>query len=160
MESTVKILKQYGALAVIAVKNDLQKVSATGKTAASIRFTVTSPSESVDKLTIYGRAFTPAIETGRGPRKNSQQSDFEDNLKEWVKIRFGGLDPKKQERLAKFLRWKINKEGDKTHKEGGKEVYSQSLYRAVDEAKAAIRKDFRINFSNFVKNSAHGINNS
>lgn len=160
MESTVKILKQYGALAVIAIRNDLQKVSATGKTARSIRFEVTSPTDVVDKLTIYGRPFTPTIETGRGPRKDSKQSDFEENLLEWVKIRFGSLDKVKQVRLAKFLRWKINKEGDKTHRMGGKEVYTQSLYKAVDEAKAAIRKDFRINFSNFVKNSLHGTNNS
>lgn len=157
MQSIVNILNAYGLLTVEAIKKDLDKVTATGKTKQSIRFTVTSEGP-VDRLIIYGRPHTDVIETGRGPRKSSTESGFEDNLLQWVKIRFPGEPPKKQLALAKYFRWKINKEGDKTFKLGGKQVYSDTIEKAVKEIKAAVLKDFRINFSNFVKSTLSGNN--
>lgn len=159
MQSTVNILKAYGAVAVQAIKQDLEKVKATGKTQASIRFDVKSEG-ATDTLFIYGRPFTPAVETGRGPRKSSELGNFQDNMLEWVRIRFPGLDNKKQIRLAKFFRWKINKQGDKTHRQGGREVYSHTLDKVTEEIKMEVKKDFRINFSNFIKNSLRGSNAS
>lgn len=159
MQSIVNILNAYGLLTVEAIKNDIDKVTATGKTKRSIRFKVTSEG-TVDRLIIYGRPFTDVIETGRGPRKASAKSDFEDNLIEWVRIRFPSESGKKQLALARFFRWKINKEGDRTYKLGGKQIYSDTIEKAVKEIKAAAIKDFRINFSNFVKSTLSGNNTS
>lgn len=160
MESTVAILNTIGASTVQAVKGDLQALSATGKTVRSVRYQVSSPSPSIDRLVIYARAFTQVLESGRGPRKSSQESNFQDNMDEWVNIRFPSLPDKKKKQLAKYLRWKINKQGDKTHRQGGKQVYSQTLIKAAEAIRAAVTKDFKIKFSNFVKNAAHGNNSS
>lgn len=152
MESTVKILNTYGAIGVEAIKNDIDKVSVSGKSRDKTRFEVKSNGD-VDTLTIFGPTY---IETGRGPRKSSENSGFLDNLDKWVQETFPGESPVKQRQLAKFFRWRINKEGDETYKKGGRIVYSPTVNKLVEEIKVEVRKDFKINFSNMIKNVFHG----
>lgn len=161
MESIRNILNNYGIFGVQMLKANIEKVSATGKTAASINFEVTSKNDS-DTLTIYGREFLSAIETGRGPRKNSQQGNFQDNLEEWMQARGIGsdLDDKGRKRLAAFFRWKINKEGDKTYKEGGRDVYSNDLEKYIASLKEALVKDFRLTFRNNLTSALRGPDNT
>jgi len=157
MESTTKLLDAYGKIAVEALKQDVQKVSATGQTADSIHYTVTS-GQTTDRLQIFGRAFFSTLETGRGPRKSSQQGDFQDNMLEYMKARGIGadLDEKKRKQLARFFTWKINKEGDQTFKSGGRIVYSPTLTKLVDELKQAVLKDFKGNVIREIKETFKG----
>ena len=157
MEFVIKTFRAFGPVVVEAVKQAISVVSVSGKSAEKVRFEVKSPTKEVDRLTIFGPGY---IETGRGPRKSSEESGFEDNLYEWIQAKFPGISPVQQKKLSKFLRWKINKEGDKTYKEGGRQVYSQVLTKATDDIKRAVVKEYRINFSKFVKNAFHGSNDS
>jgi hypothetical protein len=143
MKNVTQTLAEYGAAAITALKADLSRINATGETADSLRFEVKSDDDT-DKLVIYAREFFSAIETGRGPRKSSQDGGFKDSMLEYMKARGIGseLDPKKREQLAKFLVWKINKEGDKTFKQGGRIVYTPTINKLVDELKKELRKDY------------------
>lgn len=143
------VLTKYGIIGVQALKQDVQKVSATGETEDSIRFEV-SQEGTLTTLFILARAFFSTLETGRGPRKSSEQGDFLDNMWEYVQARGIGADlpEKKRRQLARFLTLKINREGDKTFKQGGRIVYSPTLTKLIDEIRAAVKKDL---FGMYVK---------
>lgn len=137
-----QVLDNYGKLGVAALKQDVDKVSATGKTAASIRYEVVQK-DTMQSLVIYGRQFFKALETGRGPRKSNQYQEFDVSMYEYMQARGIGSDlpEKKRKQLARFLAWKINKEGDKTYKAGGRIVYSPTLTRIIKELTEAVKKD-------------------
>lgn len=137
-----QVLDNYGNLGVAALKQDVDKVSATGKTAASIRYEVVQK-DTMQSLVIYGRQFFKALETGRGPRKSNQYQEFDVSMYEYMQARGIGSDlpEKKRKQLARFLAWKINKEGDKTYKAGGRIVYSPTLTRIIEELTEAVKKD-------------------
>lgn len=140
--NVMAILIQYGQLGVEALKADVQKVSATGETADSLRFEVTGK-DTVISLKIIARAFFEALETGRGPRKSGQYGEFDIKMYEYMQARGIGSDlpEKKRRQLAKFLTYKINKEGDSVYKAGGRIVYSPTLQRIIEELTNAIKKD-------------------
>lgn len=152
-QSIVNRLTDYGKLGVLALRTDVQKVSATGKTADSIRFEVSAESDGTVTLRFLGRAFFKALETGRGPRKSSTYQQYDISLQEYLEAK--GLPSKisktgvKYFRLgeywfsAKSLAWKINKEGDSVYKKGGRIVYSPTLTKLVSELKRAITQDFK-----------------
>ena len=133
-------LKEYGTKGEEVLRTSIAHLRATGSTEESIRSEVTPTS-----LSLFGRGFFSTLETGRGPRKSSQPGDFQDNMLAYMRARGigSGLSDKKKKQLARFLTWKINKEGDKTHKAGGRQVYSQALNKFVDELKEAVKKDLR-----------------
>lgn len=110
---------------------------ATGKTAASIRYEVYP-----NRLVIFARAFFAALETGRGPRVGTEYQNFDDNLLEWMKAKGIGADlsEKKRKQLARFLSYKINKDGDKTFRRGGRSVYSQAVDKFLKELSNEIIK--------------------
>ncbi len=157
MESTHAILDKYGKIGVEALKQDVQKVSATGETADSIRYEVSGSAET-DRLQIFARAFFSTLETGRGPRKSSEQGNFQDNMLEYMKSRGIGsdLDEKKRKQLARFFTWKINKEGDQTFKSGGRIVYSPTLTKLVAELRTAVLKDFKRHTITVIKEAFKG----
>jgi len=138
----VEILDTYGKIAVESLKQDVEKVSATHKTSASIHYEVKKEG-TAQSLLIYGRKFFKALETGRGPRKNNEYQQYDVSMYEYMQARGIGADlpEKKRKQLARFLAWKINKEGDKTFKTGGRQVYSDNLNRIVQELIAAVKKD-------------------
>ena len=148
-------LTAYGALGVELLQNAVPK--ATGKTAQSIRYVVYP-----NRLVILARAFFETLETGRGPRKDSTYSGFDKSLLDWMAARGIGseLDEKKKKQLARFLSYKINKEGDKTFRQGGKTVYSQILAKFVDELKKEIIAIKNKEYSDFMvkefKIAVHG----
>lgn len=141
------ILNQYGQIGVEALKEDVSKVSATGKTERSIRYEVEQKG-TISVLRFIGREFFQTLETGRGPRKSSTYGEFDVSMYEYLQARGIGADlsEKKRKQLARFLTWKINKEGDKTFKMGGRIVYSPTLSKLADELKAALAKDIRLYF--------------
>lgn len=135
-----EILAAYGELGVQLLKQKVAPYSATGKTVNSIRF------ESDDnRLVIYGRGYFKALETGRGPRKSTEQGDFLDNMLDFMKAKGIGseLSDKKRKQLARFLTLKINREGDKLFKKGGRIVYSDVMDKFKDDLKEALKKQFK-----------------
>lgn len=147
------ILNKYGLIGVEALKQDVQKVSATRKTEQSIRYEV-KLKDLITSLTFYGRQFFSTLETGRGPRKSSTYGGFDDSLLEYMKARGIGADlsEKKRKNLAKFIALKINREGDQTFKKGGRIVYSQTLTKLVDELTKAVKDDIRVYYAKRIVN--------
>jgi hypothetical protein len=158
----VNRLTEFGKLGVLALRTDVQEVSATGKTADSIRFEISVESDGTIVLRYLARAFFKALETGRGPRKSSEYQQYDVSLEEWLESR--GLPSKTSKSgvkyfklgehwfSAKSLAWKINKEGDAIYKKGGRIVYSPTLTKLADEIKRAIISDFtRFIISEIVK---------
>lgn len=143
------VLTRYGIIGVQALKQDVQKVSATGGTAESIRFEV-EQNGFTTTLYILARAFFSTLETGRGPRRSDQEGNFKDNMWEYMQARGIGADlpEKKRRQLARFLVLKINREGDNTFKQGGRIVYSPTLTKLINEIRAAVKKDL---FGMYVK---------
>jgi hypothetical protein len=130
------ILKEQVGIGVDIVKQAVSKDSATGKTANSIE-----GKSDDNSLQILGRAFIEALETGRGPRKSSDDGGFKDSMLEYMKARgIGlGLSEKKRENLAKFLVLKINREGDQLYKMGGgRDVYSTALAKFAENLEKVV----------------------
>lgn len=152
MELIKNTLNNYGILGAELLKAAIQPLSATGKTVRSIGYSVTSKNDN-DTLVIFGREFIATLESGRGPRKSGQQGNFLGNMLEYMAARGIGSDlsDKKKKQLARFLTWKINKEGDKTFKQGGRQVYSNDLNKFIDQLHAALVKDFHVTFRNNLK---------
>lgn len=138
-----EILEAYGPIGVEVIRSSIPRV--TGKTAASVRYEV-----DINRLTIFGRAFFRALETGRSPRQSATNGGFKDNLEDWLKAK--GFATKRTKtgtvyyRLgdqwfsAKSLAWKINKEGDKTFRKGGKDVYFSQVEKFLAELTDKITK--------------------
>ena len=143
-----EILDAYGKIGVEVLRQQVSTISATSKTANSIRYEVTE-----DRLKIFGRKFFETIETGRGPRKSSTYGGFDESMYEYMQAKGIGSDlpEKKRRQLAKFLAYKINKEGDQTYKHGGRQVYSEALAKIVEELKKALIADFKKSFITLLK---------
>lgn len=139
-----QILNTYGKLGVESIKADVSRYSATGQTAQSVKYVVLKQAETYT-LRFLGRKFFKALETGRGPRKGTTYQEFDLNILEYMKIRGIGSDlpEKKRAQLARFIAYKINKEGDSVFKKGGRQVYSDNLLKLVSELKKALAKDLK-----------------
>lgn len=146
---TVKeILNAYGQIGVARVKQLLEQVRATGKTINSVKYEVIEKG-SFERLVIKARPFTSAIETGVSPTKKGVHPDMIQSLTEYAQAR-GMENPKS---AAWAIAKTIQKEGDKTYKRGGRDVYSSGVIELVDEIKKAIRKEFRIKATSMIKNT-------
>ena len=152
-------LEAYGRAGVQLLRGVVPR--ATGKTAQSIRYEVLP-----NRLLIYARAFFEALETGRGPRKSSEYGGFDESLYEWMKAKGVGaeLNEKKRKQLARFLAYKINKDGDKTFKQGGKSVYSQVMAQFIEELQKEVfkvlSKEYTDKMFKMTKEAVHGTINS
>jgi hypothetical protein len=146
-DQLVQTLTEYGKLGEMALRTDVQKVSATGKTADSIRFEISIDSNGIT-LRFIGRQFFKALETGRGPRKSSTYQKYDVSLLEYMEARgmLSGLTQKQKESKAKSLAWYINKHGDSTYRKGGRIVYSPTITKLVSELKRAVTQDFKKSF--------------
>ena len=151
-EQLIKTLTEYGKLGVMALRQDVQKVSATGKTADSIRFEISKHANGDITLSILARQYFKTLETGRGPRKSSEYGQFDISLEEYLQAK--GVPQRTSKSgvkyfklgdswmSAKSLAYKINKEGDRVYKQGGREVYSDTLAKLVSELKRAITQEY------------------
>lgn len=133
----VQLLTVMGAVGEQVVKDEIDKVSATHKTVESIRSEVTE-TDTVTKLQIFAREFTSLLEKGIKPSGKNPPPEMIEMLTEYAKSR-GMSDP---EKAAWGIAKTILKEGDRTHKQGGREVYSQELNKFVEEVTAAVQKEF------------------
>jgi len=154
MKSTLTILNNYGRIGVELLKFAVEKVTATGKTSKSIHFETDSNNET-DRLTFFAREFFGTLESGRGPRKSSGYGKFDKSLLEYLEARglVSGLTQKQKESKAKSLAWYINKHGDKTYRDGGREVYSKQLDKLVEEMTKVITKDTKDLYIKEIRNA-------
>lgn len=153
-----KVLNDYGFIGTELLRNAIRPHTATGKTEASIKFEVKANAKG-ETLVLKTRKFFSTLETGRGPRKSFQKSKFLDNMLEWMTARGIGndMDQKKKLQLAKFLVYKINKDGDQTFQHGGHDVYSKQLAKFTKELKSAVKKDFILSYrANLKLTNIHG----
>ena len=138
METTKEILNRYGETMVLLLRGLIAPYSATGKTVRSIRYRVVGDNDT-ESLLIFARPFLKTLETGRGPRKSTQPSGLEDKMLEYMRAR--GIDKgseKKNKQFARFLAYRMNKEGDNTFKSGGREIFSGQLKIVTDSMKMVI----------------------
>jgi len=138
----IQLFNKFGKVGVEAIKHDIEKVSATHETEQSIRYE-TKQSKAITSLKFIGRKFLSTLETGRGPRQSSKDSNFKDSMLKYMKARGIGsdLNEKQKKNLARFLVLKINKEGDSVYKKGGRVVYSKTLERISDELSIAAKEE-------------------
>lgn len=149
-------LKSYGVIGVEVLKQAIQKVEATGKTANSIRYEVTTTDDK-DQLLLIGRAFFELIEKGRRPTNKGPSPDMIEFLTDYARAR--GMS--KPESAAWAIAKTINKEGDKTYRAGGRLVYSPELIKFVEELKSVITKEVSKGFLTQVKGAfKSGSNNT
>lgn len=144
--NVTQILTTYGALGVEVLKQAIAQVEATGKTAQSIRFEVES-SDTKDRLLLIGRAFFELIEKGIRPSGKNPSPEMIKFLTEYAQAR--GMDNPKS--AAWGIAKTILKEGDKTHKAGGRLVYSPELVKFVEELKEVLTKEFKKGFVTQIK---------
>jgi len=142
------ILNKYGQVGVQLLKNAISGLKATGKTEQSLRYEVIQE-PGVSTLTIYGREFFKALETGRGPAERSGPPGFPERLEEYMQAR--GFPSKTSKKGVKYWRigdnwysgkslaYKINTQGDRTYRTGGRQVYSDDLSKFVEELKQVVR---------------------
>lgn len=156
--SVLSVLTKGGQAGVEALKQAVRPYSATGETEDSIRFEIVQTGTKIT-LRFLARKFFSALETGRGPRKSSTYQEYDLSILEYMKARGIGSDltDKKRKQLAKFIAYKINKEGDATFKKGGRIVYSPTITKLIAELTQAVKKDL-IGF--IVKDIVNGSNST
>ena len=143
--------QKYGTVAVRIVQTALEQVRASGKTIQSVK-AIISEDKGVDRFQIVARPYTNRIEQGIGPTTKGPSREMIKSLTEYAQAR--GMD--KPESAAWGLAKKIQKEGDRTFKKGGRIVYSDDVDKLVKEITNDIKKEVRIKFTRTIKNSFDG----
>lgn len=117
------ILNQEGQDMVDEIRENLAATgsNASGKTSESIRYEVEIEGKKA-ALSLFGRGYIMSVETGRGPRQSSKESNFLDGMKDWMKIKGigSGLTQKKFDQLARFFTFRQNKLGSLLFRRGGR----------------------------------------
>jgi len=120
----------------------------TGKTLSSYSYTVNGFHGYLE-----GAAYVGTLERGRGPAKKvgNNKTEFLDNLKQWIEAR--GLDyggsPEGLERLAKFLKWYINKNGNKLFRSGKHEdIFTTPMNDFIERVYKRISDVFTLEVEN------------
>jgi hypothetical protein len=123
------ILTQYGQSTTDQIKVDIPKK--TGKTAASVRFTVREEGSKAI-LSITGRPYFMAVQTGRKPTPDKKpSSSFVQNIKDWLQVQG------KEQGPAYAIARSINQKGTKLWQQGGNtlisDIVSQSLIDKISQ---------------------------
>lgn len=150
------ILDDFGQKAVNLLKEKIAPYRATGKTEQSIRYEA-KQGDGEYVITVYGRKYFFALETGRGPRENTEYKKFDQSLEEWMQVKgFASKTSKTgvtyyrigdQWYSGKSLAWKINKQGDKTYREGGREIFSEALKEFEQNVRQEVINKIRDGFN-------------
>jgi len=154
--SLVQILSSHGQAVVKDIRANLAATgtNATGKTSNSIQYEVTEQG-SITTLLVYGRPFVMTVETGRGPRRSSENQNVRQRILEWMEAKGVGanMDQVKKEALANFLTWRINQEGTELHKKGGrKDIISNVVdQRLIDDIMSEVLSRFSNAYMDNVK---------
>lgn len=131
--SLVSILTTYGQIGVDTLRDAVAPLNATRKTLESIRFEIRGLN-----LLFYAREFFRLLESGRRPTSKNPSPEMIQNLTEYAKAR--GMD--KPRSAAWAIAKKINKEGDRTKRSGGRNVYSDVVATFTKELTDELAKDW------------------
>lgn len=131
--SLESVLKTYGQIGVDVLRNAVVPLDATGKTRASIRF-----ESDKEKLQFFAREFFELLEKGRRPTTKNPSPEMIELLTDYAKAR--GMNKPKSAAWA--MAKKMNKEGDRTHKRGGRIVYSDVMGEFNKQLGAELMKDY------------------
>lgn len=110
----VKILNDQGNSIVSQIRANLAPINKTGKTSASIKYSVTVEDDKTI-LRVTGKPFVYVVETGRKATPDKKPSEeMIKNIREWVKA-IG-----KPESMVWAVATKIQKEGTELYRAGGR----------------------------------------
>jgi hypothetical protein len=130
------VLKTYGQIGTEVLKQAVAPHDATGKTQQSIRFVVDE-----EKLIFIARSYFELIEKGIKPSTKTDVKPSKEMIEfmtEYARAR-GMENPKS-------AAWAISvnqlKKGDKTHRQGGRVVYSDVMETFSDDLRTSLAKDF------------------
>lgn len=122
---------------ITAIKDNSTRAGqvATGKTLRSLEYTIQKQGKSY-VARILGRPYFGTLETGRGVYRGGKgdPQGFNQRLIEWMKARnFRCKDEQEYERMANYLRWRINKFGTRLYQKGGrKDIFTPAVADATD----------------------------
>lgn len=151
----VQVLNVYASICEQVLKEALDKTSATHKTVNSVASEVTEDNDKVS-LKLFARKYVSLLETGRKPTSKNPSPEMIDFLTDYARAR--GMD--KPESAAWAIAKTINKEGDKTYRSGGRDVYSAELNKFVQEVVEAVEAEFVGFYVREIKYAFGGTNNS
>jgi hypothetical protein len=144
----VQTLTIMGSIGEQTLKDAVDKVSATHKTVNSIHSLVTETSNTT-RLQLIAREWFSLLESGRKPTTKNPSPDMIKLLTDYAQAR-GMSNP---ESAAWAIAKTINKEGDKTYRSGGRDVYSKELDKFVEEVTEAVMKEFKGFYVNEIQNA-------
>jgi len=137
------VLTTYGQIGVNVLRNSIP--NASGKTRDSIRFVV----EEDENLLLIGRKYFELLEKGRGPTSKNPSPEMIENLTEYARAR-GMENPKS---AAWAIAKKLNRDGDKTHRAGGRVLYSDVMDTFTQDLAKALKEDYGKTLSKEIKNA-------
>lgn len=146
----INILTNYGQTTTDQIKAVVPK--ATGKTAASVRFSVTFDSEKA-VLQITGRPYFMTVQTGRKatPQYTKPSRDFVEAIKEWLTAKGGNQSS------AYAVALSIHQHGTKLWQQGGNtlisDIVNESLYERMSaDLLKQFGKEYITNVANDFRN--------
>jgi hypothetical protein len=128
------VLTTYGQIGVEVLKQAVAPHDATGKTQQSIRYVVE------EKLIFIARNYFTLLEKGIKPstKEPIPSREMIEFMTEYARAR--GMD--NPEKAAWAISINQLKKGDKTHRDGGRLVYSDVMKTFSDDLKKSLTKDF------------------
>jgi hypothetical protein len=129
------VLKTYGQIGVEVLKQSVAPHDATGKTQESILYVL---DEQEQKLMFLAREFFELLEKGIRPSDKKPSKEMIEFMTEYARAR--GMD--NPEKAAWAISVNQLKKGDKTHRQGGRIVYSDVMDTFARDLKEALAKDF------------------
>lgn len=138
MEDIKKILTQASDKAMRKIRSNVSRLKATGKTLSSLFRNVSDT-----KLTIGGSGGLLWLETGRPPAKSNQPKFEIDELLKWMSAKGigSGMQAKEKERLAKFIKYRINAKGTRKWQKGQGSIVEDVYTSTLDEMDSEITRD-------------------
>lgn len=150
VDNTIQsILQKRGKSALADIRRNIRKFKATGKTANSLFLNAQNT-----RLQIGGSGGLSWLETGRPPAKSSSPKWDINTLLEWMKAKNigSGLSDKERQRLAQFIKYRINQRGTVKWQQGKgaivDDVYTTRLSKLTQEIGKDIEEiegDFALN---------------
>ncbi|MCL2596260.1 MAG: hypothetical protein FWD66_01070 [Paludibacter sp.] len=146
MEQVEQILESELTELENDIKSRIKTYYATGRTEKSLSHKVSGFSGILE-----GATYIETLERGRPPaRGGDSKGAFLANLKEWIRVRWKDVkDEKDLERKAKFLKWYINKYGNKKFRNGEKDdVLSKPIADFTEQISQRISDLYLIQITN------------
>jgi hypothetical protein len=147
----LSILSQYGQSTTDQIKAVTPSV--TGKTRASVKYTVTDQGDKA-LLQITGRPYFMSIQTGRKPAGDKPSRSFVDNIREWLKAQGKDQGP------AYAIARSINQKGSKLWRAGGNTIVSDVVNQSlIDKISQSVLEKFANYYLVSLANSFNGNSN-